>query len=99
MSKRLTIVLSDEEYAALEAAAENERRTPRQQAEYLITHPQPAITITQPYYPTRPYINPMPATPWWQPITITSPNTCDSGSLTICGDGTYTTSNVRTVMN
>lgn len=60
--RRLTIVLSDEEYAELERRAAEDRRTVRQMAERLVTHQEP-VTIradwtwrpqTVPY--TTPYI-------------------------------------------
>lgn len=38
--KRLTIVLSDEEYALLEQRAQQDRRTPREMAAFLVTRPQ-----------------------------------------------------------
>lgn len=60
MSKRLTIVLSDEEYGDLERRALADRRTVRQMAEKLVTQPQGNVltiatrpyTWDQTYYPT-----------------------------------------------
>ena len=69
MSKRITIVLTDEEYAALEQRAQQDRRTVRQMAERLVTQADYIRIIPTPY----------PTTPWWNPI-ISSPNTCDGTS-------------------
>jgi hypothetical protein len=74
MSRRLTITLSDEEYAALEAEAAQERRSPREMAAYLVTR-KPLLRQVSPYTPIiTPYV--APATPYW-PWTVTSGGTTD----------------------
>ncbi len=56
--KRITISLTDEEYADLEQRAQQERRTPREMAAYLVTHPQ-GWTYT-PDWTYRPFPNTLP---------------------------------------
>ena len=76
--KRLTIVLTDEEYGDLERRALEDRRTVRQMAERLVTMPQQqqAVGADWTWRPqTVPY-----TTPYWNPF----------GSATIC-DGSMTT--------
>lgn len=59
MSKRLTIVLTDEEYAFLEQRAQMDRRTVRQMVERLVTQPQGIQVIPSggtdfnPYWPPK----------------------------------------------
>lgn len=55
---KITLRLTDTEYADLEARAETDRRTPKQMAEYLVTRPQPTVIMLpaaapqiQPSYP------------------------------------------------
>lgn len=60
--RRITITLTDEEYAALERQAEQDRRTPREMAAYLVTHSQKSPTIW-PDWTYRPLV---PAQQWWQ---------------------------------
>ncbi len=75
--KRLTIVLTDEEYGDLERRALEDRRTVRQMAERLVTHQEP-VTIRADWT-WRPQTVPY-TTPYWNPL----------GSATIC-DGSMTT--------
>jgi hypothetical protein len=70
--RRLTIVLTDEEYAALEARAEADRRTPKQMAERLVT--QPPLVLQPPILPVG-----QPWNPIWPP-------TVWSGTLATSGD-------------
>lgn len=49
--RRITITLTDEEYADLERRAEQERRTPREMAAYLVSRPQPLIRADWTYRP------------------------------------------------
>lgn len=66
MTRRLTIVLSDDEYAALEARAAQERRTVRQMAEWLVTRPSLIISQPNPYVQLWQYApwNPLAPTVW-----------------------------------
>ena len=74
MSKRITIVLSDEEYAVLEQRAQQDRRSVRDMAARFVTQGQDIRFI--PVAPTSP-----PIMPWQNPV-ISSPNTVGSGSTT-----------------
>lgn len=61
MSKRLTIELSDDEYATLERHAKEERRSVEQMAEYIVVKAQPQVTPVYVYpqvYPLIPQRNP-----------------------------------------
>lgn len=72
MSKRLTIMLTDAEYEALEARAAAERRTPREMAAYLATRPAGLTFIPDWTYRPQPWINPI------YPFTVTSGGTTDA---------------------
>lgn len=65
MSKRLTITLTDEEYAYLEQRAQADRRTVRDMAARLVTAPQ--LTADWTYRP--------PTYPQLWPLAITSGST------------------------
>lgn len=67
MSRRITITLTDEEYAILEQRAAQDRRSPREMAAYLMTR-QPSWTD---YIRPVPYVAPIQQ-PW---TTYTTGNT------------------------
>lgn len=66
--RRITIRLTDEEYAELERRAAEDRRTVRQMAERLVTLQEPVHIRADWTWRPQPYL------PTWQPL-ISSPNT------------------------
>lgn len=75
--KRITLTLTDEEYAELERRAAQERRTPREMAAYLVTRP-PVLTI--PYTPPTTYPQ-----QWWQNPVISTDRTIGLSRCAACG--------------
>lgn len=76
--RRIVLTLTDEEYDLLEQKAQQERRTPREMAAYLVTRPQ---SILMPYTPPTTYPQ-----QWWQQPTISRTTATDSISrCQICG--------------
>lgn len=72
MSKRITITLTDEEYATLEQRAQQDRRSVRDMAARFVTQGQEIRII-----PVAPSSQPL--MPWQNPV-ISSPNTCGGTS-------------------
>lgn len=86
--RRITITLTDEEYVDLEARAQAERRSPAQQAAYLVTRPPLMLQQTTPMI-TRPW-NPIWPPNVWCGTTTTPPQNGtilgnNPNSLTISG--------------
>lgn len=71
MSKRITLILTDDEYAFLEQRAQQERRTVREMAAYLVT--RPAYHADWTYRYLTPYV--APQSPFLPPFTVTSSGT------------------------
>jgi hypothetical protein len=76
--RRITIRLTDQEYADLEQRAANERRSVREMAERLVTAP-PAPQWS-PYLPSVPSLPPQ----WWQNPVISTDCTGGNINTPIC---------------
>lgn len=85
--RRITLSLTDEEYAELERRAAQERRTPREMAAYLVTRP-PVLTIPYPQPTTYPL-------QWWQISTDNTLNplsrcaSCGLYGSHLCASGNF----------
>jgi hypothetical protein len=93
--KRIVLTLTDQEYAELERRAQQERRTPREMAAWLVTRPQEVTyqvdwTYRPPVYPQQ----------WWQTPIISTPATggCP-GCLSPTGAFTHTCNQWQTISN
>lgn len=88
--KRIVLTLTDEEYANLERRAQQERRTPREMAAWLVTRPE---TITIPYSPPTTY----PLMPWQNPVISGSTTGGCAGCFSPNGAFTHTCNQWQTI--